>query len=375
MKVSTSSCRPGGFVVVKSISLIPLTPETHGRDSVGRQNVPRKFSSRFFVGPENCLLDVVWNAVTQRTSRYNPVVLYGPSGVGKSHFVGALARRFRDHHPDSKTLLIGGEDFARAYASAVELDSISELRNKYHNADFFGLDGLESLAHKPAALMELLYTLDSLRQQGRWVFITANSSPVQLQWLTGGLRSRLIGGLTVPVSTLSDSTRSAVIDDMLRERIPGAARQQVEVSLRNGGRLDQGWRTVPDLRLALQQLLDGLISPACDDQATQERQGSDAPAKQATVREITKSVARYFRLKQSELTGPSRRQGIVHARNVAIYLSRRMTDTSYEKIGLHFGGRDHTTVLHAFQRIASLLDSDAKTQQAIRELTEELCET
>lgn len=361
--------------MVKSISLIPLTPETHGRDPAGRQNVPKKFSSRFFVGPENSLLNVIWNSVSQRKSRYNPVVLYGPSGVGKTHFIGALARRFRDHHPDSKTLLIGGDDFARAYASAVELDSISDLRNKYHNADFFGLDGLESLSHKQAALLELLYMLDSLRQQGCWVFVTANSSPIQLQWLTGGLRSRLIGGLTVPVSTLSDSTRSAVIDDMLQDTIPGAARQQIEVSLRNGGRLEQGWRTVPDLRLALQHLLDGLISPASDDPSTHGKHLPNTPTKQTTVREITKSVARYFRLKQSELTGPSRRQGIVHARNVAIYLSRQMTDTSYEKIGLHFGGRDHTTVLHAYQRIGSLLDSDAKTQQAIRELTEQLCET
>ena len=240
--------------MVNSVSLIPLTPETHSRDQSGKRGAAEPFSPQFFLGPENRLLDVLLAAISQDRSDYSPVVLHGPAGVGKSHFVGGLAARHRQAHPHHKTLVMSGVDFARAYASAVELDSVRELRAKYHQARFFALDGLESLANKPSAQLELLHTLDMLQRGRRWVIVTARTPVANLGTLHAGLRSRLSAGLDLPLAYLSASTRRAVVEDLARQNRLPPSHRIIEFLSSDAHPHIAHLRTVPELRRAFLQL-------------------------------------------------------------------------------------------------------------------------
>ena len=161
---------PGADIlaVVNTVSLLPLTPDTRSKDPPTRRTgSTHQFSPHFFLGPENGLLEVVWRALEREPANYSPVVLQGPRGTGKTHFVGGLAARYRQQHPRRRVIFCDGGDFTRADASAVELDSLAEFRTKFREADFFVLDRLEQLVHRTASQLELLHTLDGLHARQR----------------------------------------------------------------------------------------------------------------------------------------------------------------------------------------------------------------
>lgn len=360
--------------MVNRVSLIPLAPDTNSRDQSGKRASAELFSPQFFLGPENRLLSVVLAATSHDRTHYSPVVLHGPSGLGKSHFVNGLATRYRQTHPKSKTVALTGRDFARAYASAVELDSVKDFRVKYRQVDFFALDGIEPLANKPSAQLELLHTLDALDRRGGWFFATASTPIAQIATLHSGLRSRLSGGLDVPLAYLSAVTRRAVVEDLARQNQLPVTHRLVEVLSGEKHEHAVPLRTVPELRRAFQRLANHsiLVGESLDTAAIIDELWRGSSGEKPTLRQITRQVAKHFRLKASELTGLSRRQGIVHARGVAIYVCRQITGTSYEELGRYFGGRDHTTVLHAYHRIAQQLVADPDTRHAVHSLTERL---
>jgi chromosomal replication initiator protein len=303
--------------VVNSPSLIPLTTEPRHGNQAGQHGEASPLSLSFVRESGTTLWDVLCKAVADGQIDYSPIVLCGPGGCGKTTLIRRLVAHFRAHRPHGKTILASGDEFAREFASAVELDSLSDFRRKYRAADFWAVDGLEQLATKPAAQIELLHSLDSARTRATWVVVAARQPPLQIRGLPEALRGRLTRGLTVPMAQLACG--------LVPNHLPAA---------------------VLDLDLS-----------------------SAAPR---SVRDIIRCVARYFHLKPSELTGSSRRQRIVQARNMAIYFSRLITGISYGELGRQFGGRDHTTILHGFQRILVSLESDETTQEAARELAGQL---
>jgi chromosomal replication initiator protein len=321
------------------------------------------------LGPENALLAVVLTALDSHDASYSPVVLYGPRGVGKSHFAAGAAARYRSRHAGRSVLVNSGSEFSQALVSAIELDSLADFRKKYRGVDFFVVDGLEQLASKPSSQVELLHTLDVLQRRQRWTVIASRHSPAEMTSLHPGLKSRLLAGLTIPIATLSEATQHAVVHSLVPESHWAAERELFDQWQRRGAGQCEQWKTVPQVRAAFAKLLLRDLSQPGD--GSQQAVESDTTHDvRGRLREITKQVASYFHVKAAELTGPSRRQGIVRARHVAIYLARQLTRCSYEDLGHYFGRRDHTTALHAVQRIGAALRSDIEISQAISRLNE-----
>ena len=325
-------------------------------------------------------LQVALSYVSRDATPWSPLVIHGPSGVGKSHFVGGWSAAFRREHPHGRIVLVTGADFARTFASALELDSLTELRAKYRHADLFVLEDLHELSNKPAAQVEFLHTLDELRKRQRWVLVTLRPQVAELPGFHAGLKSRLAAGLAIPVLPPSEVTRCALVRELARRHEVRLSEEQIEEVANGTGRELPSLRTAPDPAEGNSRTGGPSVCRPSDGRNRRIRRtpllltcgNFFTTATHLTVRSIIRRVAAYYHLRTSELVGSSRRQGIVRARNLAIYLSRKLTNSSYQQLGQQFGRRDHTTILHAFNRTCSAIEQDPETKQAAQELTQQL---
>jgi chromosomal replication initiator protein len=288
-----------------------------------------------------------------------------------------MAARFGILHPAAQVVCTTASDFAREFADAVELDSMSEFRAKFRGADFLAVDGLEEFAGKRAAQLEFMHTTDELAAQRRHLLMVARAVPTELQSLLPGLRSRLSAGLCVPFSMPSSETRRALLHRLATNNSLRVSRDAVDALVEGAGGRTSPLRTVPELQNALFELAGhhAKLGEQIDEQSTLEYLAERTDDEKPSVRLVTKRVAKYFRLRVTDVTGPSRRQAPVRARGIAMYLSRELTGASYQSIGRQFHYRDHTTVLHACRRTEELIQTEPEIKQAVHELLEQLSGT
>jgi chromosomal replication initiator protein len=319
----------------------------------------------FLAGPENQLAEAAVRAVLDGPSpRYNPLVFYGNSGTGKSHLAHGLAAAWQARRPRKRVEVTHAKDFARELLDAVEAQAVDDLRLRFRTADLVVFEQLELLAEHRAAQEELMATLDVLLADGRQVVGTANAAPGQLAALLPGLRSRLCAGLAVPLSPPGPAARSALLERL-------AAAQDIAIDASAVRLLAEGVAgTVPELLGVLRQLQFDALSDGTRIGAEQIRRflaarGSSSPP---SIAEIAAATARCFSVSVSDLRSPSRARAVVTARDVAMYVARQLTGESLQRIGRHFGGRDHTTVLHGCRKVELLTDRDPAIRESVETL-------
>ena len=357
--------------MVDSVVDIPLPgrPLESGEDD-GRAVAP----CHFLAGPENRMVDVVVRCVLEEPEiGYNPLVLYGPSGTGKSHVAQGLAAVWIARNRRDRVVVTTAVDFARELAEAIESQSVEEFRVKYRTAHLLIFEDLGQLATrklgKLSAQEEFIHTLDALLADQRWVVVTASAAPAELPDLMPALQSRLTGGLSVALSPPSQPARLAILQQL-------AALQDIQLPESAAQVLAEGLSgTVPELAGALVQFV---MSDQFDDHpidlqgAKRYLAGRNREQQQPSMHEIALATARYFSLRLTDLRSPVRRRALVAARGVAVYLARQFAGASFEEIGRYFGGRDHTTVLHSFRKTEESFDADPAIHEAIERLRKEL---
>jgi chromosomal replication initiator protein len=257
-----------------------------------------------------------------------------------------------------------GADFARGLASAVENKTTAGWSAQQRDTSLFVLEEVAQLSGKRAAMNELLHTIDAIQRQHGQVVLTSRLSPDRLSGMPAALIARAVAGLVVQVSPPGPATRLALVQQFAAVRdvtIPEAAARTLADGLAG---------TAPELfgavtELAVQCMVDGeQLAPERVRVFLADRRGAIQP----TVRSIATLSAKYFNLKLSELTSPTRRRAVVQARNVAIYLARQLAGKSLEQLGDYFGGRDHTTILHGYRTIEARSRTDPTVRQALSEL-------
>lgn len=343
-----------------------------GSGSRGR-DLRSRVSLRDYHGDSaNALLVEVCQKFGQRPPTYSPLILYGPAETGKTLLTQLLASRWESQRPKSAVVSWNGQEFVRAYADAVDTNSIGDFQRRLRHADLLILDGLDALANRPGAQQELLAACDAIEQRQAQIVVTARAAPFELADLLPALVGRLVAGLLVPVAPPGSAARQSLLKELATQRrIPSSS----EVAEQLAQRLDeidsaQHW-TVP----RLEQLLTRFSELAQRDPTAavasmvKDCLESQGVSPTVTLASITVAVAKHFGLTSTELKSASRRQLIVRARGVAILLSRQLTKESLDRIGHHFGGRDHTTALHACRKTEELLSVDPMLQQAIEQLT------
>ncbi len=361
--------------MVSGIFSIPLEAYDSQADEAQVDAASRGGALREYIGSEeNRLVQLAAQSLLDRHPQYNPLVLYGPTGTGKSFLALGLAQRWRSKYPQDAVIVTCGPDFARGFANAVDTDNLPAFRKKSRSADLFVLDDVQQMQRKPAAQSELARAVDDLLQRGAAVLITDNTPPSVDQSLQPGLRSRLLSGLTVPLAAPGASARRLLLHRLAAMHDVRFSEDAIE--LLAGGTFDNGAQqlTVPRLNHAVIQLGHG--EDAEDQQVDVDRVrqflNDQAQQHQPTLRIIASLVAKHFTLTSRELRGPSRRRNVVRARGVAMLLGWTMTGNSLDAVGQYFGNRDHTTVLHACRRTETLQESDPAIARALEELHSQL---
>lgn len=313
----------------------------------------------FIAGSENQLLTQLRASVTSDWGRFNPLLVNGISGTGKTHLLHCLHQDARETYSELRTVFITGADYARAIADAIDVDSLDELRDKHCAADLFILDGLHQLETKSAAQRELIRLLDFAVQHQLVVMIASLNSLDQLSGLRAELTSRLFGGLVVPLSPPQHATQLAILQ-RLAASMDASLSDQDLIQLVDDAPL--GVTTVTDLQAAIQRLLH----PPRGEQSGHLRR------KELTGKLLLKTVAKQFQVSGRDLTGASRRLAVVKARAACVYLGRSLMTLSFQKLGELLGNRDHSTMMNALRRSAQFMEDDPCFKRTVLEIAETL---
>ena len=293
------------------------------------------------------------------------------AGCGKSQLLHALAATWSRHHSPDSVLLLTATDFARNYAAAVKLDEVPRFQQRYQRIDFLLIDDLDQLQPKPGAATAIG---DDHRTPPALPASDGVHGPTTLatRWaLSSRLTSRLASGLVIPLQLPSAVTRQAILQRLCQQRQLGLT-SSAEQLLSESETI-----TVPQLMGLLNQLRQQTpIAAGADEVAIDvsdvQQLLSTATVDRVETTDIIRTTARYFGLHPRNLSGSSRRKMDVLARSCAMFMIREMTGASFQQIGQHFGGRDHTTVIHACKKVAAHQDTDMTMRNALQEIQRRL---
>ena len=356
--------------MVSSVESISFEPNPKLLGSSGTQTLCADAAARavpdFLFGPENALLDVaVRPLVTSGECSYRPLVLIGPSGVGKSHLADGIAAVCS---PAAATVHISAADFARQVTETTDPVDAAGKHRKLHGAQALVFENLHQLAKKDAAQTALVKLMDSLVAREATIVVTANTSPAKLPGLLPALVDRLSAGLLVSLAPPSPAVRRAMVRHI-------ADREHLDISPRAADRLAEAplasWNELRGALLELRFAADA-VSAAIELRAVKRYLAAKSDPDTPQIHEIALSVAKHFGVRLADIRGPSRRRGVVEARNTAAFLTRNSTEMSLQQIGEYLGGRDHTTILHGIRQVESRISEDASHRQLIENLAEKI---
>lgn len=321
----------------------------------------------FVVGPSNQLACSAARAVSDAPGRrYNPLFIYGSSGLGKTHLLYAIAHEIRKQSPSARILYIKGDEFINDFIETVRSGrSMNEFRFKYREADLMLVDDIQFVAGKVETQNEFFHTFNTLYESKRQIVLTSDRPPQEMALLDDRLRTRFEWGLMADVQQPVLETRVAIVKNKAANLgliLDDAVANYIADKITSNVRQLEG--TVHKIKAFHD--LDIPIDQAAVDRAIQDMIRSNEFT--ITPDNIIKEVCRYFRLEEDQIRGPSRSRDILNARQIAMYLIRRMTSLSLDETGKLFGGRDHSTTLTGVTKVENRMKSDnafAETVKAI----------
>lgn len=300
------------------------------------------------------------------TSGYNPLFLYGGTGLGKTHLMLAVGNKIRQNNPDARVIYLSSERFVQDMITALRNNVIDQFKAHYRSADALLIDDIQFFAKKERSQEEFFYTFNSLLEGQRQIILTCDRFPKEVENLDERLQSRLGWGLTVAIEPPELETRVAIL---IKKAHQNLITLPEDVAFFIAKRIKSNVR---DLEGALQRVLafSRFTNQPLSIEMAQEAL-KDLLAlhqKLVTLESIQKTVAEYFKVRVSDLLSKKRTRSIARPRQIAMALAKELTSHSLPEIGESFGGRDHTTVLHATRKVAELRETDNRVEEDYRNL-------
>jgi len=361
-------------VAVYAPGTAPVPENKQDLDSLSCALDSRYTFDSFIIGPSNRFAHAACVAVAERpATAYNPLFIYGGVGLGKTHLMHATGHYMLQNNPGMKLLYITSETFTNELINAIRTNTSQKLRNRLRSVDLLLIDDIQFIAGKEATQEEFFHTFNHLRDNGKQVILSSDRPPKDITGLEDRLRSRFEGGLLVDVKKPDYETRLAILTHKVE-----AERLDVEQSV-----LEMIASSVSSNIRELEGSLNRLAAMA---ELTHERitmqmaeNALSAISKPHDARSITPElimgvVSDYTNIPVAEITGKKRSREIALARQYAIYLCREMTSLSTTRIGEEFGKRDHTTIMHAHEKVKELLTSDADVKRTVAALQQKINE-
>lgn len=314
-----------------------------------------------------CSKSVAKNCGAKAVSEYNPLFIYGPSGMGKTHLITAIANEVRRNHPSFNVVYVTSETFGNDLISAINNNSIANFHEKYRNSDILLIDDIQFFAHKERMQEEFFHTFYKLHQEGKQIVITSDKPPKELITLEERLRTRFEGGLIADISAPDYETRLAIINrksELLELKMPS------EVAEFMANRLKSNIRQLEGAVIRLKALNHFAGSPITISMAQSVIRDvlTDEQPIPITVEKIISEVSTVYGVSPEDLRSNKRSSQISIARKVAIYVVREITQMPLASIGTEFGGRDHSTIVYSVNSVAEGIKKDSNLNNLVNDI-------
>lgn len=318
----------------------------------------------FIVGNSNRMAHAAAVAVAEEPgSAYNPLFLYGGVGLGKTHLMHAIANEIYKNNPDTKILYVSCEKFTNELITAIRENKNNEFRDKYRQIDVLLIDDIQFISEKTSTQEEFFHTFNALWLDGKQIIISSDRHPSEIKNLTDRLSSRLSGGLTADIKFPDFETRTAILEkkaELDGVEVPKEVLQFIAQSITSNIRELEG---ALNRVKAYAKLAHKPIDTDLAENAMKDILKSGKP--EINVEYIQEIVAAHYNFKVEDLKSKRKTQPLATARQVAMYLCRKILDESLVSVGKKFGGRDHTTVIHGIDKVTDMIESDPNFQKNI----------
>lgn len=341
---------------------------------IGSSNLDKRFVFENFVeGQSNSIAKASALQVSQKTiTQFNPLLLYGTTGLGKTHLLHAIGNKIEQQDKSAVVCYIHSEQFVNGMINALRQNKIDEFKLKYRSVSALLIDDIQFFAGKERSQEEFFHTFNSLLEGQKKVIITCDRFPKEVNGLQTRLKSRLGWGLSVAIDPPEYETRVAILQKKanqlgfdLQNQVAFYIAKKISSNVRElEGALNTLWAnanftgTNIDLTFtknALKELFN-------------------VHHRHITIETIQKVTAQYYNIRFADILGKNRKRSIVIPRQIAMYLSKELTDKSYPEIGEAFGGRDHSTIIHAFKKIKDLINKDNEIMEAKQKIINKITE-
>ena len=331
---------------------------------------PKYIFNTFVIGNNNRFAHAASLAVAESPSKaYNPLFIYGGAGLGKTHLMHAIGHYILQQNPKTKVLYVSSEMFTNELIKAIREDKNVEFRNKYRSIDVLLIDDIQFIEKKERTQEEIFHTFNTLYEANKQIIISSDRPPKEITTLEERLRSRFEWGLIADIQAPDYETKVAILrnkselegletTDALLEVI-GVIAENIQSNIRE---LEGAFiRVIAYANLTGQKINRELAKEVLKDVFSSK----DRPV---TPELIKKHVCKHFNIKQTDIESSKRSRNLAFPRQIAMYICRDMTDLSLPKIGEYFGNRDHTTVLHACDKISGEIKSNESFREVIKEI-------
>jgi len=350
----------------------PVLPKTvppkisYGEDGLN----PNRTFDNFVPGPSNKLAYSASKKVAEKPGLvYNPLFIYGKVGLGKTHLLHAIGNAVKKQYPHLKVKYMQAKQFTEDYVSHIKSDKQSEFREKYREIDVLLVDDIQFLTKGESTQEEFFHIFNELYERQKQIVIAADRSPKELEKISERLRTRFAWGLIADISKPTLEERVLILEQKAQERGVSLPKEVLDII---ASEIDSNVRELESAlnKLILYMEMNGIEVPdeSVVRQALPDLFAGKRSKEELSAETIKQAVADYFGIKISDLEGKRRTKNIAYARQIAMYVIRELLDMSTTEIGSAFGGRDHSTVLHAYDKIRNLIERDSRTKRDVREI-------
>ncbi|MBX3111986.1 MAG: chromosomal replication initiator protein DnaA [Fimbriimonadaceae bacterium] len=349
------------------VATVPISVET----SVFRPSEKYSFD-RFVVGQSNRLAFAGAKAVAAAPGqKYNPLFIYGQSGLGKTHLLHGIANEILAREPGFPVTYITAQQFAEEFVHALQNNRIDQFRRAQRSVNVWLVDDIQFVAGKDKTQEEIFHTFNYLQGMGKQIVLCSDRPPRDLLLMDERLRSRFESGLVADVQMPDTETRCAIIlkkAEQERVAIDHATAMYLAERVPGNVRILEGALT----KLAAQASLEALPLSLELAEAMVDQYYQTVGIAKPSFDQILGMVSKHFQIDVSEIRGTSRKAPIAHARHVAVYMTREITGDSWKHIGALFGNRDHTSMMHGYKKIRDMMDRDKELNSSVRMLMRDL---